>query len=226
MSYEQELSTGSPEQKLDVIVRLVDQYQIPLREQIEAYYGLDVPRDADGNPDQLAQQQQQIVQQATAPLQEQIQQLQMQLGQQQNYQNGQAQAAHQDNTQGILQYINDFATAKDEAGEIAHPHFNAVFDDLKTLYYGEVNQYGELRSTLQQLYDRAIWTNDQVRPLLIQGQQEAADKQRQADNRKTNASARQAGASIEGHSGASTPHITGEDFDADLSRIWDELSAR
>ena len=72
------------------------------------------------------------------------------------------------------QDIESFQTQKTEAGELAHPHFDDVMDDMKTL--AEVERANGRTPKLGDLYEKAVWANPTVREKVLAAQQHAAAK--------------------------------------------------
>lgn len=65
------------------------------------------------------------------------------------------------------QAYNEFVNAKDEAGNLKHPYLDEVREDMSNLLKSGVSQ------TLEDAYNRAIWTNEAVRNKLIAAKSQA-----------------------------------------------------
>ena len=90
------------------------------------------------------------------------------------------------------QTLHDFATQKDDAGNLAHPYFGELEQDMTRLAAADV-QAG-LQPELNDLYERAMWSNARVREKVLAAQ----DGQKAEERRKAARKARRAGSSISG----------------------------
>lgn len=128
-------------------------------------------------------------------------------------------AASQAQRDQVAQEISAFAA------DPANLYYENVRADMAELFQASAAAGKPI--SLRQAYDRAVWGNDTIRPLLIQAQ--AADQQRKAadEAKAKTAAARQASGSVTGSPtpGARTPPgPKGTLVDA-LSQAWDEQSA-
>ena len=73
----------------------------------------------------------------------------------------------QQQTQTANQAFEDFTNAKDDAGNLKHPHWEEVRADMANLI-----QKG-ICTTLEDAYERAIWSNKDVREKMIAAQAKA-----------------------------------------------------
>jgi hypothetical protein len=73
----------------------------------------------------------------------------------------------QQQTQTANQAFEDFTNAKDDAGNLKHPHWEDVRSDMANLI-----QKG-ICTTLEDAYERAIWSNKDVREKMIAAQAKA-----------------------------------------------------
>lgn len=113
------------------------------------------------------------------PLQQQVQQLQQQIHQQQAGQTHQQQAS-------LINEISAFEEAKDANGQLLHPHFREVFEDmLKAINMGYANDVGTA-------YQIASQINPQVRERAQAGAAEAARKKAMDEATARTASAEKA----------------------------------
>jgi hypothetical protein len=97
---------------------------------------------------------------ALSSLQSQISNLQQMMSSQQAYiQNQQKVAANN--------AFDVFINAKDEGGNLKHPHWEAVRQDMSTLLSKG------LSTTLEDAYERAVWSNKDVREKMIAAQKQA-----------------------------------------------------
>lgn len=113
----------------------------------------------------------------------------------------QADAKVKQNT--VESQISEFNDAKTEAGDLAHPHFADVMDEIVVLAQAE-RQAGR-EPELQNLYDKAVWMNTSVREKLITSQRESEESKRTDDARQKAAKAKRAGSSISGAPDGASP---------------------
>lgn len=102
-----------------------------------------------------------------------------------------------------LTEINTFAEEKDESGNPKRPHFAEVVNDMMMLAQA-VRASGQTPK-LQDLYDRAVWANPEVRQKLIAAEKQAQAKLEADEAAKKAARAKKASASVSGSPGASAP---------------------
>lgn len=99
--------------------------------------------------------------------------------------------------------IQQFSEEKTEAGELAHPYFGDVMDEMAAL--AKTAQAEGRSPNLKDLYDKAVWMNTSVRNKILSSQREAEDKKRQEEARQKAAKAKQASRSVTGSPGGETP---------------------
>jgi hypothetical protein len=99
--------------------------------------------------------------------------------------------------------IQKFAEAKDEAGGLAHPHFEAVADKIAVLVGQIRRQRPELShaEVLKQSYDEAVWANPETRAKLLQETTQRESAQRIAQEKGRTAKAKRAASSVSGAPG-------------------------
>jgi hypothetical protein len=98
--------------------------------------------------------------------------------------------------------IEDIATEKDASGALLRPHFEAVADDIIALVQVERAAGREVTpAVLSKLYERAVWSRDDLRDGLIKDRDAAAEKKRLADAAQKAKEARRAGVSLPASSG-------------------------
>lgn len=100
-----------------------------------------------------------------------------------------------------MKTIESFATQKSEAGDLAHPHFADVMDDMLALAAAE--RAAGKTPDLKALYDRAVYANPVTRDKLFAARLEAEQKKRAEDQKAKAVQARKAGSSVSGAPGAS-----------------------
>lgn len=101
----------------------------------------------------------------------------------------------------VQQQLQAFAEEKSEAGELAHPYFDDVVDDMVRLAHVE-RQAGR-NPEVKTLYETAIWANPGVREKVLAAQQSAAAKKAEAEAKAKAAQARRAAKSVSSSGGAS-----------------------
>lgn len=137
----------------DLLMYLADQYKINLGEQSE--------------PEQNSE---------ISELRQHISKLESQLGQTVQTVQGSQSAAMEER-------LNEFANQKDDKGELLHPHFDDVMEDM--VYLAKVEKQAGKTPNVKDLYDRAVWMNPTVREQKLASQREAeAEKARQDAERK------------------------------------------
>lgn len=80
---------------------------------------------------------------------------------------------------GFEQQIQEFSTAEDDTGQLKHPHFNDVVEDMVSLAMVE-HQQGRAPD-LAKLYEQAVWSNPETREKNLsasKADQEAKDVKR------------------------------------------------
>jgi len=96
--------------------------------------------------------------------------------------------------------IESFASETDANGQPLRPHYNEIYQEMAPIVHllRSQNPNAPHRAILQEAYDRASWTNPNVRQQLIQSQQAAAEAKRTADERAKAQQAKKAGVSLSG----------------------------
>ena len=102
-----------------------------------------------------------------------------------------------------LNEINTFADEKDETGNPKRPYFGEVVNDMMAL--AQALRASGQTPKLQDLYDRAVWANPEVRQRLIAAEKQAQAKLEADEAAKKAARAKKASASVSGSPGASAP---------------------
>lgn len=133
----------------------------------------------------------------------------------------QQQQAAQANIAALQQQIDDFQNAKDDQGNLLHPHFESVKAHMQGLLSSETAK------DLQDAYDQAVWAAPEIRSDLLKLQQEKAAKEREAARKAEVAKAKKAGkkvkpskADVKVESKAPAGSWLGQ-----LSEDWDALAA-
>ena len=126
-------------------------------------------------------------------------------------QNGQ-QNAYQQQVGGIEAQVQQFAEAKDESGNPAHPYFGEVYEDM----VGLAQQRPGVG--LDQLYDAAIWGNPGVRAKVLAAQNHTADQERKRKDAEAVAKAKRGGVSVSG-AGTTVPNGASDDIDDILNEL-------
>ena len=175
---EYKLRTGTPEQKQQMLAKMANDYGIPMGEPPE-----DAPQ---VDPNYLA-------------LQGEIRDLRAGL-------NNSAQAQHGVRVHEATGAVQAFAEAKNADGSFVHPHFGEVEADMTRLAQADVA--AGVQPNIDQLYERACWSNAAVRGQLISAQQTAAETQRLATEKERIAKAKAANGSVAGAGG--TPPVNSQ----------------
>ena len=177
---EHELRTGSNAQKIEILRNLVRDY------------GIAAPDANEPPPDPRMQ-----------ALQNQIYQMQNGYQQQQYQQMQQQQIVQQQRVAHTAQTLQQFATMKDEDGNIAHPFFGEVEQDMTRL--AQADLAAGIQPELYSLYERAVWANPATRQRMTEAEanrreaeQKAEAERLDAEKREKARKARRAGSSISG----------------------------
>lgn len=137
----------------DLLMYLADQYKINLGEQPETEQNSEI-----------------------SELRQHISKLESQLGQT-------VQTVQSSHSAAMEERLNEFANQKDDKGELLHPHFDDVMEDM--VYLAKVEKQAGKTPNVKDLYDRAVWMNPTVREQKLASQREAeAEKARQDAERK------------------------------------------
>lgn len=122
----------------------------------------------------------------------------------------------------LVQQINAFASATDQAGNPIRPYFEEVADDM-VLHLNGLSAMGR-QPTLQDLetaYNRAVWGNDATRAKLEAAREAQATRQRQEEARKHATAARKASTSITGTPAGSAAPAPARDATEEFRRNFD-----
>jgi hypothetical protein len=109
-----------------------------------------------------------------AQLKQTIEQLQQQQMGITNAIQSREQYEQQSRQQAMEAQIAAFSEQKNENGELSNPYFNDVITDMMQL--AQIERQSGRQPSLQDLYDRAIWSNPTVREKVLAAQQSAAAK--------------------------------------------------
>lgn len=116
-------------------------------------------------------------------LQQEIQQLKQSVLQRQ-------QVESQQRLTTVQQELQSFSEQKTEAGELAHPYFEDVVEDMVTLAKAE--QASGRTPKVGDLYEKAVWANPIVREKMLAAQHQAAAKKAELEARAKAAKAKTA----------------------------------
>ena len=103
-------------------------------------------------------------------LKTQVSTLQDHLNQQNQTQQNQQLAAQQQAISDAQAAIDDFAQATDDSGNLKHPHFEEVRDDMQAMFTSG------LATDLETAYESAIWSRPELRDKLLKQKTEDAMK--------------------------------------------------
>lgn len=157
------------------------------------------------------------IQEAISPYQKKIDELQGNLSKFDQFQ-ASSQSAERSRVEGnIMNEIQTFASAKDGAGNIAHPYFADVEADMTRIMAG-YHAMKMAAPTLQEVYDMAVYANPSTRERLSAQQTKAVEEKRQAEARAKAARANRAGSSVTGSpgTGQAFSHSNGEAKDVSV----------
>lgn len=153
-------------------------------------YGVDLAADDEGYTDPVV-----------GNLQQQLHQLQNSMAQREQMEYASKQAA-------IESTIHDFKEMKTEAGELAHPYFDDVMEDMLALASAE--RAAGRNPEIHTLYEIAVWMNPSLRERQVEAQLKAAEEKRKNEARQKAEAARRAGTHVTGSPGGAVPS---EDLD-------------
>lgn len=203
MGVEQRLMNG---EGATVLRDIGNAYKIQPQDLLKAY-GID-PASLQGGQSQRQLEQPQIDPNLAAQIQPLIEPLRNQVA---DFQNWKRQAEEQAKNQQIhaqttaynskMSEIDQFAKAVDESGNLLHPFFEEVGQQMAH-YALAARQQGKPAPDLQALYDQAVWAHPETREKLIVAQREAAAEAERQAARTKSAQARKAGSSVTGAPGS------------------------
>jgi hypothetical protein len=125
------------------------------------------------------------------------------------------------NIESARQVYQEFADARDSAGELLHPFLGNVENRMTDL--AKIEREAGRPLNLQSLYDEAVWSLPSTRERLLE-QRNDAEAKKAADERKTRAeAARRAGSSVTGSPG---PGAAPNDPAGSDRSIRDEIRAQ
>lgn len=113
------------------------------------------------------------------------------------------QREQQAQTQTRLTEIESFSEEKNNNGELTHPFFHDVMDDMVLLAQAE-RAAGRVPK-LQDLYDRAVWANPTTRQKSLAAQSAEQQRKSAEEAAQKAAQARKASAGVSGSPGSSAP---------------------
>ncbi len=101
----------------------------------------------------------------------------------------------------VMNHIESFKSATDETGNLKHPHFDEIEDDMATIANGMLAR-GQTVPPLDELYERAVYANPTTRANLRAAEQQRAVAKAAEEARAKAAAARKAGSSVTGYPSA------------------------
>ncbi|PKR56350.1 hypothetical protein [Thalassospira lohafexi] len=104
------------------------------------------------------------------------------------------QQQQQSETDRIVSDIDSFASATGADGKPAHPHFEAVFDDIKTMLPAvkQANPTAPVADLLKQCYDKAVWGNPTTRDAILKAERDQTAQKQTAEKSKAAKEAKRA----------------------------------
>ena len=181
ISAEHTLRTGTEGQKRAALLKLASDYGISLEEQ-----------KANGTAQETDF--------LTADIQKAVQPLQQELGTIRDTIVRRDEEAKLAQAERSAEQVRQFRDAKTEAGHPAHPYFDEVQEDMTRLAQADVAS-GKTPD-INDLYERAIWSNPTVRAKLQAAQQHAAKKAAERAQKEKVKKAKAASVSVTGESSA------------------------
>lgn len=101
----------------------------------------------------------------------------------------------------MMNQIDSFKSATDESGNLKHPHFDEIEDDMATIANGMLAR-GQTVPPLDELYERAVYANPTTRQSIRDTELQAAETKRANEAKAKAAAARKAGSSVTGYPSA------------------------
>lgn len=101
----------------------------------------------------------------------------------------------------MMNHIESFKSATDESGNLKHPHFDEIEDDMTTIANGLLAR-GQTVPALDELYERAVYANPSTRQSIRAAEVQAAETKRSEEAKAKAAAARKAGSSVTGYPSA------------------------
>lgn len=224
MNVEQALM--DPAQRAGVIRRMIDAYKIDPSEIIGT-----APQQArPSNPDEDRQRQEveALLSPYLTPLQKQIQEITGAIPRFNEFMQTAQQREQMNAVQRVQTEIENFANAKNDKGELAHPYFKDVEDNMALLANG-YKASNQPVPTLEALYDMAVRANPLTFGRLEARRQTAGTASAQGDARAKAARAKRAGSSVTGAPHGGQPKLNGagvDDIRTSLESAFDEAMSR
>lgn len=183
---EYQLRTGTPQQQMQVLFQLGQQY-IQGFDQIISGAGGAATSPANGNgagtvedPFGVGDVVQAHLQQAVGPLAQQVQQITGHIGQQ-------TQAQQQQRERALTEQVQAFEAETGADGKPAHPYFAEVVGEMAAMAQAETA--AGHTPDLQALYDRATWANPTVREKMLAAKEHVANLERKRELEKRRSAA-------------------------------------
>lgn len=126
----------------------------------------------------------------------QVQSLKQELSELKNAWTQREQTEARTRQQAISTEIQTFAAEADGSGQPAHPHFDAVVQDM--VHLAQAERAAGRTPVLKELYDKAVWANPSTREKVLASQRQAEAKKQADEARAKAAAARKAGSSVTG----------------------------
>lgn len=103
--------------------------------------------------------------------------------------------------QRVMSDIENFKSAQDDKGQLLHPHFDELEDDMTSLAQAAMAARKPVPS-LQELYDKAVWANPSTREARLAADQKAQRDKVAQEARAKAERAKRAGSSVTGAPGS------------------------
>lgn len=166
----------------------------------------------------------QILNPYLTPVQQQIKEIEAKLGQFNQFQNNFAQQQRSSQEQQILGQIQSFANAKDAQGNLAHPYYSDVEGDMALIVAGLRNTNQPIPD-LEDIYQRAVYSNTATRERLMSAQRNAAATDASAAARAKAANAKRAGSSVTGAAGNAQSRPNGKADERSIRQLIEDAAS-
>lgn len=123
----------------------------------------------------------------------------------------------------VMNEIEQFKSAKDDKGNLSHPHFEEVEAQMSHLALA-AKQAGQSLPPLKELYETAVWANPSTREKLRTADTQQAEQKRKDEARAKAAAAKKASSSVTGAPGPGQATNQGRQSDKSLREQLEEAA--
>lgn len=192
-----------PNDRVNVVAGLIKGYQVDLGK-VAAALGMrprPVQQQQDGEQPAPVQNGDGQYHQLPPELTQQLAALQQRLDAQDRERADSTRRAQMGAEQRVMSEIETFKSAQDDKGQLLHPHFDDLEDDMTQLAGAAIAARKPVPS-LQDLYEKAVWANPSTRKAQLAADQKAQQARTADEARAKAAAARRAGSSVTGAPGS------------------------